>query len=789
MNFISTILNNISFQRNQAIQQPVIYSQEFLRHETISLHPRNMSSSRGSPIVEDDESFHDSPVTPQSPSSEDELKTTSSLKGLQTEEQQRVLDTVAHLRKCGLENTLPLPQLVVCGDQSAGKSSVLEALTEIPFPRKDNLCTRFATEISLRNADTKKLTIKIIPDNERPPEEQAAIKKFVESITDFEDLPRVMDLAKEAMGIGANSDSNAPSRAFARDVLSIEYWGPNCPQLTLVDLPGLIASETREATAADVETVAAITEHYIKQPLTICLAVISAKNDAANQKILKRVRVHDPHGDRTLGIITKPDTLDKGSESEEAFIELAQNKDVRFRLGWHVVKNRRYEERGFSLVERNNVEVSWFRASNFKILPKDHIGIDSLRDRLAALLFQHVKKELPQLRRDLETQLSTASEQLGLLGDARSTPSECRAYLVQLSTDVQKICAAAVDGHYEGRYFQCESNSEFKLDQKAALRRMRACVQTMNSEFTEAVRRKGHKYQINESVDAISIRGTVEAAEAAQKGKPEKLTKKEGLDWVRQALIRTRGKELPGNFNPSLISELFWEQSSRWEGLAEEHIERVSDVCTEFLKNLLLEMTPRDVESRLWSSRIEDELRNRNAAATRELDNLIVDNMNHPINYNHYYTDTIKNRQQERANAELEKCCQDASAGVETSEGVQMGPVIQKLKESLFKSTEKDMEVVSCEAALDCVMAIYKVLQKVFIANVTTQVVERHIVRGLERIFDPVAVNKMSDKDVEAIASEPGQARQERAYLEDQIKKLGEGKRIFRTIMSGATTL
>lgn len=81
-----------------------------------------MSSSRGSPIVEDDESFHDSPVTPQSPSSEDELKTTSSLKGLQTEEQQRVLDTVAHLRKCGLENTLPLPQLVVCGDQSAGKS-------------------------------------------------------------------------------------------------------------------------------------------------------------------------------------------------------------------------------------------------------------------------------------------------------------------------------------------------------------------------------------------------------------------------------------------------------------------------------------------------------------------------------------------------------------------------------------------------------------------------------------------------------------------------------------------
>lgn len=71
----------------------------------------------------------------------------------------------------------------------------------------------------------------------------------------------------------------------------------------------------------------------------------------------------------------------------------------------------------------------------------------------------------------------------------------------------------------------------------------------------------------------------------------------------------------------------------------------------------------------------------------------------------------------------------------------------------------------------------------------TIQVVERHIVRGLERIFDPIAVNKMSDKEVEAIASEPPQARQQRAYLEDQIKKLEEGKQIFRMIMGGATTL
>lgn len=103
---------------------------------------------------------------------QEDMSITSSLEDLQTDEQRRVLDTVAQVRKCGLESILSLPQLVVCGDQSAGKSSVLEALTEIPFPRSNNLCTRFATEIILRRATANSLTIKVIPDSARSAEEQ-----------------------------------------------------------------------------------------------------------------------------------------------------------------------------------------------------------------------------------------------------------------------------------------------------------------------------------------------------------------------------------------------------------------------------------------------------------------------------------------------------------------------------------------------------------------------------------------------------------------------------------------
>jgi hypothetical protein len=143
-----------------------------------------------------------SDITPLDFPMQQQNNSTSSLEELQTEEQRLVLDTVARVRKCGLEGTISLPQIVVCGEQSAGKSSVLEALTEIPFPRSDGLCTRYATEISLRNAATNCITIRVIPDPSRPSSEQVTIKDFTRTIPNFDDLPAIMDEAKALMGIG-----------------------------------------------------------------------------------------------------------------------------------------------------------------------------------------------------------------------------------------------------------------------------------------------------------------------------------------------------------------------------------------------------------------------------------------------------------------------------------------------------------------------------------------------------------------------------------------------------------
>ena len=205
-----------------------LYSYSLIFNITGSDHVRVAFTNMATDMISDSE--YEGIETPNTPVPIDpDSVTTNSLQALQSEDQRKVMDIVDKLRRTGLSGIVELPQLVVCGDQSSGKSSVLEAITEIPFPRKENLCTRFATEIILRRSASSTSTITITPDKLRPKSEQAKLKSFSKSINDFSQLPDVIEEATLAMGLGVVGGIN--SRAFSRDVLSVEITGPARPQL------------------------------------------------------------------------------------------------------------------------------------------------------------------------------------------------------------------------------------------------------------------------------------------------------------------------------------------------------------------------------------------------------------------------------------------------------------------------------------------------------------------------------------------------------------------------------
>lgn len=122
-----------------------------------------------------------------------------------------------------------MPQIAVCGDQSSGKSSCLEAISGIPFQRKDTLCTRFATELVLRKSLTESVVVNIVPSQQRSKKESQELANFQYTLESFEELPALIESAKVILGL------DKPGSGFSSDILRIEISGPTRPHLSVVE--------------------------------------------------------------------------------------------------------------------------------------------------------------------------------------------------------------------------------------------------------------------------------------------------------------------------------------------------------------------------------------------------------------------------------------------------------------------------------------------------------------------------------------------------------------------------
>lgn len=405
-----------------------------------------------------------------------------SLQKLQSAEQMVLLDVVDSLRACGLSNIIDLPQLIVCGDQSSGKSSVLEAISGLPFPKQETLCTRFATEVILRRATKDIIKVSIFPAEDRTPSERHELQKFDHDLKTKDDFKDLFEDAMKKMGLSTSG------RSFSKDILRIEFSGPSQPQLTLVDLPGLIHAESTSRPVGDVELVRGLVARYLENPRSIILAVVSAHNDFNNQIIITKAREADPKGLRTLGIITKPD-LAKGLQKQESFIALARNETVKFSLGWHVVKNLDSADIQNQLEDRDQQEVLFFQETIFSRLPTHTVGIKFLRARLSKVLFNQVRTELPRLVHDIQKEILTAKTSRDRFGPDRTELDQQRSFLISLGQSFQTICRDAVRGDYEHEFFQKDSNPE---------RRLCASVMDMHFSFASNIRKTGAKWLVDD---------------------------------------------------------------------------------------------------------------------------------------------------------------------------------------------------------------------------------------------------------------------------------------------------
>lgn len=617
------------------------------------------------------------------------------LDGLCSQDQLDLLDSVDRLRSQGIDHYVSLPQIIVCGDQSSGKSSVLEAISGVSFPVKSNLCTRFPTELILRKTQNVGVTVSIVPHHSHSASERASLSNFREILDGFDTLPMLIEKAKTAMAIGSFG------RAFSKDLLRIEVSGPDRPHLTIVDLPGLIHSETKQQSAADIELVQDVVQSYMKETRSIILAVVSAKNDFANQIVLKLARAADKTGDRTLGVITKPDTLIPGSDSEAMYISLAKNLDVEFRLGWHVLRNMDSETGIWSLSKRDENEQHFFSEGIWTTLPHTILGIAVLRERLSKLLLAQIAAELPSLVDEIERKSAACLTQLQKLGQPRASIEEQRLYLLTISQNCQSLTKAAVDGTYNNHFFgDAKTNAGYQ-------KRIRAVVQNLNQSFSEQITYKGHRYSITETSPG--------AFSKDRNAKVEVLSRAEFIARIDHLMKRTRGRELPGTFNPMIISDLFLEQSRPWEGLAQSHVEEVAHAVKTFLKHLISHVADDSTCGALFQTLVEPALEQIVRDLKSKTAGLLAPHQSgHPITYNEHFTETVQKLRTERSRTEFTSVLKKFFSidSLQQSLEVSYREVdFEGLLAVLMASNNPNLSQDACSDALDCMQAYYQVLR------------------------------------------------------------------------------
>ncbi|KAL1647114.1 hypothetical protein SLS58_002885 [Diplodia intermedia] len=614
----------------------------------------------------------------------------------------------------------------------------------------------------------------VLPHTSRSETDQQEICRYHKELEGFAELPTVIEEAIKLMRLrGAAGVSEGPS--FSGDTLRIEVVGNTGLHLTVVDLPGLISVSNDEQTDEDVEIVSELVDTYLESSRTIILAVVQANNDIANQGIIQRARKFDPQGLRTVGIITKPDLINHGTEGRIA--ALAKNEDTtKLKLGFFLLKNPSPADldAGLTADERKRKELAFFAASPWKEqhLDADRVGIDALSAFLQNLLDAHIERELPKVRAEVSILLDRTEKKLEAMGEERENVGHLRMFLTRLSMKFMNLTQAALHGNY----LELEGELSSEDDALEISHRLRAQSHILNGSFSESLRLDGQKRKSGKKQGTQPIEGE----------------ESEFDSWIEEVYTRTRGRELPGNYNHLLLAELFQEQSSPWESIARKHVAEINDLVQKFVNKVLDKIVTEDhVRSELHRY-VSEKLEICAQEAEKELARILADEKREPMTYNHYYTDNIQKSRQSSMRSSIQAAMrnvisEDWGGSVHISNTPQDH---KRLVDSLGGRVVVDMNAQACDEAKVGLEAYYKVnffslnsensssniwqvARKTFVDNICRQVVERHILSKLPNILSPTVVSEFSDEVLVRIASEPQIHKERRARLQ----KLAQGLR------------
>lgn len=340
------------------------------------------------------------------------------------------IDLIDSLRALGVEQDLALPAIAVIGDQSSGKSSVLEALSGVALPRGSGIVTRCPLVLKLRKLNQG--------------EEWKGKVSYDDIEVELSDPSQV----EEAINKGQNFIAGV-GLGISDKLISLDVSSPNVPDLTLIDLPGITRVAVGNQPADIGRQIKRLIKTYIQKQETINLVVVPSNVDIATTEALSMAQEVDPDGDRTIGILTKPDLVDRGTEDK--VVDVVRNLVYHLKKGYMIVKCRGQQDiqEQLSLTEALQNEQIFFKEHpHFSVLLEDgKATVPCLAERLTSELISHICKSLPLLENQIKESHQRASEELQKYGmDIPEDDSEKTFFLIEKINAFNQDITAIVQG-------------------------------------------------------------------------------------------------------------------------------------------------------------------------------------------------------------------------------------------------------------------------------------------------------------------------------------------------------
>jgi len=495
-------------------------------------------------------------------------------------EHAEILKVLDELRDLGIgqgRSVHSLPQIIVCGSQSSGKSSVLEAIAGIPFPRKSQLCTKYKTRVTILRKSEVGATLKIIPDSSRPTAEAELLRNFVKELesTDWrQSMPPAISEADNMIFSGTRAN-----KTWTNDTLSITITDPHKQDLELLDLPGLIKVDKHNEGAIDM--VERMVTDEMKKPHSIVLAVARATDDLEHHEILQMCKDLKVDSRRTLGVLTMPDLADTRADT---YASIVQGQDKQFKdsfpLDWHVLLNGSDKDLADPMFDRDRKEREFFidqRPWN-QLRPKDK-GIDELRRRLSSLLFTVAQKELPNLFQSMREREKILKEEMDNLGGDLDEKDLKRAFKKSLDRLKQKA-----KDHARGIY-----ESDIRNYPGSHPVHLRSRVVEQNEVFRDRLLKIGHEWDLEGRIPTIDPDADLQSVHRPPTTRDRHVTVKvedKAVQEFRELLDSMRSRGLPGFNNEEVVNKAFWLLTERWKGIAEDHIKEVFQCCESYFDTM-----------------------------------------------------------------------------------------------------------------------------------------------------------------------------------------------------------